>query len=147
MVIESRSGMRIFVGADIAVLALLLTAPVGRLHHKGGYLREFDRPGSAKATIDVVGNVVAFVPLGWGLTHVVRRRSSWAASFTLVILMAAAFSVSVETVQYFQHMRYSSIVDVACNTLGALVGAGIAGVQALLISLSKRTGRVGSAVR
>jgi VanZ family protein len=38
--------------------------------------------------------------------------------------VAAGFSLLMETVQFWLPTRYSSIIDVLANTLGAALGAG-----------------------
>jgi VanZ family protein len=40
-------------------------------------------------------------------------------------IAGAVFSLSMETVQYFLPYRYSSVIDVAANTLGAVLGGSV----------------------
>lgn len=69
--------------------------------------------------VNVVGNVIMFVPLGWLLALVTRRR------LLAPVLLGAALSVAIETVQAFIG-RAPDIDDVILNTTGAAVGALIA---------------------
>lgn len=125
MVIQASSGLRVFVAVYIAVLALLLTAPVGTPHRKQAYLTEFPA-GKRRVTTDVAVNILAFVPLGFGLQRMARDRRGWLAAVVVATLIGAGFSLIVETYQYFQLVRYSSLLDVVCNALGTLIGALVA---------------------
>ncbi len=63
-------------------------------------------------------NVLVFVPLGW-LGVSALRRPAW-----LVVAVLAGASAVVETVQLWPGLgREASLFDVACNTLGAGLGA------------------------
>lgn len=119
----SRSEALVIAFAVIYSLGLtwLLTAPLGVVHpHQSGYLREF--PGSLKrGTADALVNVLLFVPLGWGVHWLGRRRI--ASGTLMTLLVGCLFSLSLETIQYFLGTRYSSIADVASNALGTGVGA------------------------
>lgn len=66
---------------------------------------------------NVIGNVVAFVPLGAFLPLVRRRIGNWT---NLLIVVCA--SVAVEIVQGVFGLGASDIDDVILNTLGGLVG-------------------------
>jgi glycopeptide antibiotics resistance protein len=63
-------------------------------------------------------NVLVFVPIGWAGVALLRRR---ALTVTLTIL---ALSATVELVQALPMLeRQPSTVDVACNSLGGMIGA------------------------
>jgi VanZ family protein len=72
--------------------------------------------------VDSVVNVGIFVPLGWGLRRLFPPRVNGALAVLGVGLLGAQFSVTMETLQHFLPMRYSSIFDVAANTIGTIVG-------------------------
>ncbi len=77
-------------------------------------------------------NVLAFAALGWVGVAVLRRRP-W-----VVVAVLSAASALVETTQLWPALRREpSLVDVACNVTGALVGAGAA---SLLVRLGRRRG-------
>ena len=67
--------------------------------------------------IDVLGNVVLFVPLGVAIAsiwpdHQLLRAGTWA------LLM----SVAGEWAQLYSHNRFPSTTDILCNFVGALIG-------------------------
>ena len=78
-------------------------------------------------------NVVAFVPLGWlGVS-----RLHWHPA--LVVLGLVALSVGIEAAQALPWLeRTSSVQDVACNTLGAVIGVALG---SLALARSRRTAR------
>lgn len=72
--------------------------------------------------IDIVGNVLLYMPFGYfGGTTAGRRWSPW-----MVLACAAALSLSTESVQLFSHRRYPSTTDVLCNVTGCLAGLCVA---------------------
>jgi VanZ family protein len=73
--------------------------------------------------VEAVANVVMFVPFGVLVGLLVRRR--WA-----VVLLAAATSTLIETVQLALPTRVSTVQDVVMNTLGAGVGVAALAVVA-----------------
>ena len=104
------------------VVVTALVVPASAPHRSRGYLR--DIPLGPRLVADVALNVAIFVPIGWGLHRTGRRRGAAARTRMLVALMlAAAFSLTMETVQAWLPNRYSSAVDVLANTLGAALGA------------------------
>jgi VanZ family protein len=107
----------------LVIVALVLPISAPHVHH--GYLREYRLPLGRRLIADVAVNIAIFAPIGWGLHRSARRRS-WLPPSTRVLavaVMAGLFSLAMETVQYWLPGRYSSIVDVALNTVGALLGA------------------------
>lgn len=65
-----------------------------------------------------LGNILWFVPFGWGLQRLsVHRYSTWS-----VVLRGAAFSLLIETLQFLLWSGVSDIDDVIFNTIGAVVG-------------------------
>ena len=69
--------------------------------------------------LDIVANVVMFVPLGF-----FYRIARPAARSTLrVLAVGAAASVAIEAIQYFEPVRTPSPFDVATNAAGAWLGA------------------------
>ena len=116
-----------FVGTVLYLILLvfLLIAPLSKPHVHRGYLMEFRLPVGRRFIADVAVNIAIFTPLGWGLHRNARRlhRLTPSGRLLAVIGSAAAFSLVMETVQWWLPGRYSSIVDVAVNTVGAAVGA------------------------
>lgn len=83
------------------------------------------------ASVEAVANVVMFVPFGVLVGLLLGLRRWWA-----VVLLGAATSVVIETVQRVVPERYSTVQDVVMNTLGAAVG-----VAALAWWLARRARR------
>jgi glycopeptide antibiotics resistance protein len=104
-------------------LAIALVAPTSAPHPHRGWLRDVEK-GGRRFAFDVVANVAVFVPLGAGLCYSARRLGLGAGTALAgSVLVAGAFSLTMESIQYLLPYRYSSIVDVATNTVGATLGA------------------------
>jgi VanZ family protein len=67
--------------------------------------------------VDLVANLLLFVPLGIALAHRGTR---------VAVVVAAALSVLVEIAQLFSTDRTFSLLDVAMNVLGAAIGVWVA---------------------
>jgi hypothetical protein len=75
---------------------------------------------------DVLFNIVGFLPFGFLLGRVLRRRHMhFAVLVLLTACVACLFSLTIETLQYFLPSRSSSLVDVVTNTIGGTIGAWI----------------------
>jgi hypothetical protein len=70
--------------------------------------------------LNVVGNVVMFVPVGWLAALLVRRRR-----FVVGALTAAGFSAAIEIWQSLSG-SFGDIDDVVLNAVGGLIGAALA---------------------
>lgn len=81
------------------------------------FFNGFDHPTRWWAPwTNTLGNIAMFFPVGiagYYLTH-----SRWAT-----VLLAALYSVIIEAGQYFFVVGFSDVDDLACNTLGAAIGA------------------------
>ena len=90
----------------------------------------------------LVGNLLAFVPLGL-LLPLAARRIPW----PLVILAGVALSAAIETTQYLLSLnaghgyRAADIDDVIVNVTGTVLGLAIFGVLQLIASLFGRARR------
>lgn len=121
----------------IAYLGILLLATLSRLEPVLDPAAAFDRAGrmlepgySTALLVDAVRNVLLFA--GWGLVWVAtahagsrgrsereaQRRALWGAFAT-----GTAISLGVETLQLFSANRRASVLDIAANAGGALLGA------------------------
>ena len=67
---------------------------------------------------DVFGNIALFIPFGFFLRRSLPTSSPKRVSI-LALLMAAAFSTSVEFFQVYCHNRNPSTTDICDNVLGA----------------------------
>ncbi len=87
---------------------------------------QFDRPTRWRVmytgdAIDIVANVLLFIPLGF-LYRLARRNASRHSTLT-VLWIGALVSMAIESAQLFEVERYTSVLDVATNALGAWLGA------------------------
>ncbi len=75
---------------------------------------------------DVISNLLAYIPLG--ILLALRFRRVWRGGRILLVtlLAGALLSLLLETLQNFLPTRVPSRLDLLVNTLGALLGAGIA---------------------
>jgi hypothetical protein len=79
---------------------------------------------AASSPWDIIRNVILFMTFGvFGFAFAGRRGRPAASAILLTVAAAAAVSASCETLQFFQDARTSSILDLATNTAGALLGA------------------------
>jgi glycopeptide antibiotics resistance protein len=110
--------------AYMLVVVALLVVPTSAPHEPRGYLTEYQLTLGRRVVADVAVNIAIFVPIGWGLHRGGRRlRVRPGARLLGVAVAAALFSAVMETLQFWLPGRYSSVVDVAANTLGAALGA------------------------
>lgn len=75
--------------------------------------------------LDVVGNVLLFIPVGLTVAAALPLRSRL-ARLGLTTLMAMLLSTSIEAIQLLMPSRATDVDDVLFNTLGALTGALVA---------------------
>jgi glycopeptide antibiotics resistance protein len=115
----------------VAATTLLITLAPFRFS-----LSELHGLSTEWTVFDLVMNVVMFAPLGF-LYRMTRPRGA-SNAWWMAIALGAALSTCIETAQLFEASRYSSLIDIATNTLGAAVGS------ALYTRLSHRL-RVGAA--
>lgn len=107
------------------IVIVALVVPASPPHLQRGYL--LDMPLGRRLAGDLALNVALFVPIGWGLRRALRPLAGTSRrSMILAVVLAAAFSLAMETVQAWLPNRYSSLLDVVSNTLGATAGAWIA---------------------
>jgi fluoride ion exporter CrcB/FEX len=72
---------------------------------------------------DFIVNIFGYVPLGLTVVPALPRRWSRKKKVFVMVLSATFLSFSIETVQNFLPTRVASNVDLAANSLGALLGA------------------------
>jgi hypothetical protein len=108
--IRNRSTIWIAPLAPVLVMVLAATAIPIELQPRGHFSLTF-RKGDG---LDVLENIVGYVPVGIVLAQLGPLRAIW---------LAAALSGLAETSQLFMAHRHASLVDVGTNTLGAALGA------------------------
>lgn len=72
---------------------------------------------------DLVANILSYVPLGFLLVPALAGRLGLTAAALLAALAGAGLSLGLETLQNFLPSRVPSNIDLACNTIGAMIGA------------------------
>jgi len=109
--------------AALSVVLIATTAPwtdfVGHVHWGKVEWVPFTHRVAPRS---VVLNVLLFVPFGYAGRRAWPRTSPW-----WWLVTGCALSLSVETYQLFTHSRLPSSVDVITNTMGATIGAVLAG--------------------
>jgi glycopeptide antibiotics resistance protein len=77
--------------------------------------------GGVDFVVNLVGNLVAFLPMGWLLPALLGRRCS---GFH-VGGMSLAISLLIEVLQGISGRRVADVDDLILNTLGGLIGFGL----------------------
>ena len=72
--------------------------------------------------IDVIGNMVVFMPLGFGLAGALRQ-ATWPQTLRLAAMGGFGLSLTIELFQLTIPSRTTDIDDLIFNTLGAVIGA------------------------
>lgn len=95
--------------------------PVIRSIHRWRYVSfVHDRDGIQNFKVNLVGNIIMFMPFGFFLALLYRKRIGG------VLIVAAAASICIETLQALNmlahYYRYVDIDDVILNTSGAALG-------------------------
>lgn len=75
---------------------------------------------------DLLANIAVYLPLGFFLTLAVRRLPGRFSAPLMAILLATGVSLGLEALQSWLPSRVPSSLDLACNAIGALVGAAMA---------------------
>ncbi|MCX8086852.1 MAG: VanZ family protein [Rhodocyclaceae bacterium] len=72
---------------------------------------------------DLLANLLAYLPFGFFWTAAGLRRLAPLFALLIAAFFGAALSLGIETLQNYLPSRVPSNLDLACNALGALVGA------------------------
>jgi VanZ family protein len=72
---------------------------------------------------DLAVNILAYVPLGFLLVPALQGRLGIAAAAIVAVLAGGGLSFTMETLQNFLPSRVPSNIDLACNAIGAMIGA------------------------
>jgi VanZ family protein len=72
---------------------------------------------------DLAANILAYVPLGFLMVPALQPRLGMAAAALLAALASGGLSLMLETLQNFLPDRVPSNIDLACNAIGAMIGA------------------------
>jgi VanZ family protein len=119
-----------WLAAYLTVLTIALLTPADHEWHahRASVWLSIGRDLTLTAIVrDALVNAAIFLPLGMLFhRHVSRAGRRWVVGIIATTLVAAAFSVSIETAQYLLAWRESSLLDVISDTIGAVAGWGIA---------------------
>ena len=74
--------------------------------------------GYSAFVINVIGNVVAFMPFGFFIPHIAVKRTGCIKVLSLTFI----FTLSVETIQLVSKLGRFDIDDIILNTLGGILG-------------------------
>lgn len=88
------------------------------LHEIRRFLRYRKQLGMAAVMLNLVGNVMAFLPFGLFLPLLMRRLRSAG----LIILLGFEFSLLVEILQLFSKVGSFDVDDILLNTMGVIIG-------------------------
>ena len=72
---------------------------------------------------DLAANILAYVPLGFLMVPALQSRLGILAAALLAVLAGGSLSLSVEVLQNYLPSRVPSNIDLACNLIGAMIGA------------------------
>lgn len=74
--------------------------------------------------IDFILNILFFIPFGFLLRLFLEKYTNhYYLSFFITIMTGLFLTITIETLQSFLPVRYTSIMDVLSNTLGTIIGA------------------------
>ena len=72
---------------------------------------------------DLIGNVIFFLPFGFGLACLSRQKGfNYLETVLITVFLSSTLSLTVETLQLFLPSRSSSVVDICTNTTGGFLG-------------------------
>ncbi len=72
---------------------------------------------------DLAANILAYLPLGFLTVPALQSRLGVAAAALLAALAGGGLSLAVEVLQNYLPSRVPSNIDLACNLIGAMIGA------------------------
>ena len=127
----SQHGRRPIVLARYLALAWCGLIVYGSLHPFGGWqdlgvpLLAFLEAGWPKywTAFDLAANVAVYLPLGFFLVLALSRLPGRFTALCVATLLAGGLSLGMEVLQNWLPTRIPSNLDLACNTLGGLIGA------------------------
>jgi VanZ family protein len=72
---------------------------------------------------EIIINLIGYMPLGLVVVSALPRKWAWKRKVVVTVLLGTMLSFCMETIQNFLPTRVASNVDLAANSLGALLGA------------------------
>jgi VanZ family protein len=87
------------------------------------YREFFSRSIKSHRVIEIIGNIIIFIPFGLLLHAALRERYQLSLKIAaFVLILGALFTLSIESLQYFTETRHSSMTDVISNLIGTALG-------------------------
>lgn len=123
---RDRSPLPLYLACAYMLLAIYGSLyPFADWHDSGAPLTDFLTAEWPRYTtaFDIVGNIAAYLPLGFLWVAALRQRLHLTPAVVLAVMLGTALSFGMEVLQHFLPSRVPSNVDFACNTLGTVVGA------------------------
>jgi glycopeptide antibiotics resistance protein len=125
-------GITVFLG-----FLLLDTAVLNRMGNSIPYsmsrcdfVAEYNRffHGSEEHRVQILLNLFAFIPFGFLLSEFLTETKKYSVGrrISFVVLVAFGFSLGIELLQFILRVGFFELTDLAMNTTGAVVGAGLA---------------------
>lgn len=87
----------------------------------GKYLKVTDISEILDFVINILGNIIVFMPVGI-FVPLLFQHQSWAYKKRYVLMIGFLFSLGVESIQYIMAVGVFDVDDLILNTLGAFVG-------------------------
>jgi glycopeptide antibiotics resistance protein len=88
--------------------------------------------------IDLVGNIVVFIPFGMGVAGIVHQ-DSWRRTISWVMGTAFMISLTIEILQLAIPSRATDVDDLIFNSLGAVLGAVIFLIYELRLAINRNS--------
>ena len=82
------------------------------------FILYWDVIGSSMSCINLLGNIVAFIPFGALIRWVLNRRVRWYEA----ILYTFMFSLGIEVIQLITRVGSFDVDDIILNTIGGYIG-------------------------
>lgn len=82
------------------------------------FVKYYKTIGVTSALLNLVGNVIGFLPFGFFVPTLFKRARRW----YIVLLFSMEFSIIIELLQLINKVGSCDVDDVILNTLGGLLG-------------------------
>lgn len=99
-------------------VSLLNIVPLHTIKHFGYLFLKGNYAQKAAAAVNLVGNVIMFMPLGVFLPALWKKQNS----FIIYIITVTLIVVMLEAAQYFTRLGTADIDDLLLNDIGAALG-------------------------
>ncbi|MBI4998323.1 MAG: VanZ family protein [Rhodocyclales bacterium] len=123
---RDRSPLPLYLATAYTLLAVYGSLyPFAGWHDSGAPLTAFLTAGWPRYTtgFDIVGNMGAYLPLGFLWVATLRQRLFVVPAVILAVAIGTVLSFAMEAMQHFLPSRVPSNLDLACNAIGSLAGA------------------------